>query len=198
MNDPIETDRRRAVIAGVASLATVATPAAAQTARPRAPAVRSDGLGTGPAGGVQDAIVQSQTFDHVCLCARDLERVTGWYKRVFGFQETHRFELPGYVGVPAELMYLRLGNMQLEVFGNPEAAIARPEPMSFPETIGYTGFQHFCVRVDDMDATIAALEAAAIPIFLGPNTNDVLGRTFIHIKDPEGNDCEIVEWETDR
>ncbi|MEM9013428.1 MAG: VOC family protein [Pseudomonadota bacterium] len=158
-------------------------------------AARAASLSTAPAGGVEGALVQSQTFDHVCLSATDLDRVADWYKRVFGFVETHRFALPDYVGVPATLAYLRLGNLQLEIFGNPDAAEGRPEPMSFPETIAYTGFQHFCVRVDDMDATIEALQSAGIPIFLGPNTNTTLNRTFIHIKDPEGNDVEIVKWE---
>lgn len=157
---------------------------------------RGASLSTAPAGGVDGALVQSETFDHVCLTAHDLDLVADWYKRVFGFEETHRFELPDYVGVAATLVYLRLGNLQLEIFGNPSAEQGRPEPMTFPETIAFTGFQHFCVRVDDMDATIANLEGAGIPIFLGPNTNPILNRTFIHIKDPEGNDVEIVKWET--
>ena len=172
-----------------------AAPAAAQGTDAPDVAARAISLSTAPAGGVEGALVQSQTFDHVCLSARDLDLVADWYKRVFGFEETHRFDLPDYVGVPASLAYLRLGNMQLEIFGNENAEVGRPEPMSFPETIAYTGLQHFCVRVDDMDATIAALEGAGIPIFLGPNTNTTLNRTFIHIKDPEGNDVEIVKWE---
>ena len=158
-------------------------------------AARAASLSTAPAGGVEGALVQTETIDHVCLSARDLDGTAEWYKRVFGFEETHRFRLPDYVGVDAELMYLRLGNVQLEIFGNANAEVARPEPMSFPETIAYTGLQHFCMRVDDMDATVAALQGAGIPIFLGPNTNSILKRTFIHIKDPEGNDVEIVKWE---
>ena len=158
-------------------------------------AERGASLSTAPAGGIDGALVRTETFDHVCLSARDLDGTSAWYKRVFGFEETHRFVLPDYTEVDAELMYLRLGNMQLEIYGNANAENGRPEPMSFPETVGYTGYQHFCVRVDDMDATVAALEGAGIPIFLGPNTNDILKRTFIHIKDPEGNDVEIVKWE---
>ena len=199
-----DTTNRRAFLR-TATIAAVAGAASATGARAQSDASgnastveqRATSLSTSPAGGVDGALVQSQTFDHVCLSANDLDLVADWYKRVFGFEETHRFELPDYVGVEATLAYLRLGNMQLEIFGNPNAEQGRPEPMSFPETIAYTGLQHFCVRVDDMDATIAALEGAGIPIFLGPNTNDILKRTFIHIKDPEGNDVEIVKWEAD-
>lgn len=185
---------RRAFLKAIAStpagvsMITASTATLAQTAQVSPEANQSSDGGSNP-------IVQTEAFDHVCLSARDLEGTANWYKRVFGFQETHRFELPDYVGVEAELVYLRLGNTQLEIFGNANAKIGRPEPMSFPETIAYTGFQHFCMRVDDMDATIEALKAAGIPIFLGPNTNAILNRTFIHIKDPEGNDVEIVKWE---
>lgn len=189
-------DRRSVIGATMAASAGAAMLAGCgANSRPAAAGMRGQSLSTMPAGGVEGAIVQTETFDHMCLSARNLDLVADWYKRVFGFVETHRFDLPDYVGVEAELAYLRLGNMQLEIFGNAKAAAGRPEPMSFPETIAYTGFQHFCVRVDDMDATLEALEAAEIPIFLGPNTNTILNRTFIHIKDPEGNDVEIVKWE---
>lgn len=179
--------------AALATAASAALPGLAQAQD--VSAERGASLSAAPAGGVEGALVQTETFDHVCLSARDLDLVADWYKRVFGFTETHRFQLPDYVGVEATLAYLRLGNMQLEIFGNANADQGRPEPMSFPETIAYTGFQHFCMRVDDMDATIGALTGAGIPIFLGPNTNTTLNRTFIHIKDPEGNDVEIVKWE---
>lgn len=107
---------RRSFLRG-AAVASTGVAFAATGARPQTKDVavaRAASLSTAPAGGVDGAIVQSQTFDHVCLSANDLDLVADWYKRVFGFEETHRFELPDYVGVPATLAYLRLGNLQLE------------------------------------------------------------------------------------
>ena len=201
MPHPIFTDRRELLRTGF-----IMPVAAAAAALPRRRAGRRSRRGPYARGARhvpvhrtrgrhQGRARPSQTFDHVRLPANDLDLVVDWYVRVFGFQETHRFELPDYVGVAATLAYLRLGNVQLEIFGNPTAEVGRPEPMSFPETIAFTKLQHFRVRVDDMEATIAALEDAGIPIFLGPDTNTILNRTFIHIKDPEGNDVEIVKWE---
>lgn len=64
---------------------------------------RATSLSTAPAGNVQGAIVQTWTYDPVCSCARDLDLVADVDKRLFGSEQTHRFQLPDYTGFDAEL-----------------------------------------------------------------------------------------------
>ena len=149
-----------------------------------------------PTSEVSSAVVSTiGPTEHVALRVRDLEPMVQWYKDVFGFEETHRFSLPDYIGADADLVYLRLRNMQLEIVGGGNPEEGRPEPMTPPETFSHTGYQHFCLEVEDIDVAKASLEEAGIDVYIGPNTNTNLNRSFIHFKDPEGNDIELVEYE---
>lgn len=138
------------------------------------------------------------TFDHFYIRCRDLDRMVTWYTDVLGFAETKRFDTPDYIAAGATLVMFEKNGYQLEIVGGGNPASGRPEPMKPADTMSHTGYNHVCLRVGDMETAIEELKAKGVEVYIGPNTNPHLNRTFVHFKDPEGNDLELVEWETNQ
>ncbi|MCY1291262.1 lactoylglutathione lyase [compost metagenome] len=135
-------------------------------------------------------------FTHVTLKVRDLDTQLSFYERVMGFREM--FRLPNE-DCSVFLVYLRINDRQyLELF---PGAIGEQAPN--PDARGY---QHICLEVADVDATVETLRARGARMCLWRNdlsgiyevngTAITMGRDGNRqswIKDPEGNRIELME-----
>ncbi|AHK47238.1 hypothetical protein OV14_b0883 (plasmid) [Ensifer adhaerens OV14] len=135
-------------------------------------------------------------FTHVALKVHDLDAQLSFYERVMGFREM--FRLPNDDG-SVFLVYLRINDRQyVELF--PDAVgNAAPSPDA-------RGYQHMCLEVADLDATVEVLRARGARMCLW---RDDLSRIYevdgnaitlgrdgnrqSWIMDPEGNRIELME-----
>jgi len=120
---------------------------------------------------------------HVAIIASDYVRSRRFYTEVLGLQVVHehyRAERQSY-----KLDLQLPDGTQVELFSFPSPP---PRP-SYPEA---RGLRHLALRVDDMDASLAALAAHGVtaePVRIDPFT----GARFTFIADPDGLPIELVE-----
>jgi hypothetical protein len=74
-----------------------------------------------------------------------------------------------------------------------------PKRLTAPlQTIGDTflaqGYIHVCLRVNDMDAVVKEFKKREVEVFASPNVNPILNRKFVHFRDNNGFDVELVQY----
>ena len=126
-------------------------------------------------------------FNHVALRVRDVARSLAFYEGVLGCREAFRVNRPdGSLG----LIYVQFGSDQfVELFEGGEAG-HQPEPA--PDG---AGFLHFCVTVEDLPATLAALREKGLSV--GEPRTGTSGALIYFIEDPDGNKIELAEMNDD-
>jgi catechol 2,3-dioxygenase-like lactoylglutathione lyase family enzyme len=141
-------------------------------------------------------------FDHVTIAVNDLDEAKRFFG-LLGFEETKSTVVSGkemsrYMGIPeweADHVTLLLKGgithqeVQLLRFHHPlipdnptEANLARP------------GFNHVCFSVDDLDATLAVLDAGGVR-----TRNEVMSfhdRRLVFLVGPGDVTIELAEWTT--
>ncbi|GJD93615.1 VOC family protein [Methylobacterium iners] len=141
------------------------------------------------------AVTADMRFDHISLNVRDFECALAWYQTKLGFQVEVAWRVGALNG--KRLAYLRLNDTVLELVEADTGGIGLPEPMSFAEHFGRTGYGHLCFRVDDADAVISGLAGKDVPTFVRAETYDLDGTPFRRrvgfVKDMEGNVLEFGE-----
>ena len=156
------------------------------TAQPAAPAA--------PASDVAEAASTLNgplVVDHVMLHAADFEASTDWYVRHLGFRPVVRWTVEGLADT--ELSYLERAGFLIEFVSAP----AGPETAQLPRATGFAnhfaqrGFTHLCFRVPDVDAALAALNAAGVPTFAPAIDFPPLNCRVGFVQDPDGN---VVEF----
>jgi catechol 2,3-dioxygenase-like lactoylglutathione lyase family enzyme len=137
------------------------------------------------------AALATMVTDHVCFGVDDMEAMIGWYARVLDFAVEKRWtvaELPG-----RELAYLVGANgFRIELISG-GAGPRGPSGDTFAEHLGVRGANHLCFRVTDVDAVVAAVEAAGATTFFPPTDYPVgAERRIAFLKDIEGNVIEFA------
>jgi glyoxylase I family protein len=117
--------------------------------------------------------MQTTGLHHVALNVHDLPAALDFYVGKLGFATLAR---PA-VSIPGA--WLGAGDSQIHLIVRPEAVI--------------DGSQHLALRVDDLDATVAELEAAGISVRRS-NYLRGAGRQAV-ITDPSGNRIELNQPE---
>ena len=121
-------------------------------------------------------------FHHVAFRVRDFDASIRWFGEAFGAEEFFRASRED--GSP-QLVYLEFGPGQfVELFPNGKNPIEQPA-----DPIGYG---HFCLRVDDLDATLKHLATLGVEPLAAPRTGTA-GQKLAFIKDPDGNRIELME-----
>ncbi len=122
-------------------------------------------------------------FNHVAFRVRDVPRSLAFYEGVLGFREAFRVHHPdGRLG----LIYVQFGADQfIELF---EGGDAGHQPDPAPAGSGYL---HFCLTVEDLDASLETLRKKGIPA--GPSRTGTSGARICFIEDPDGNKIELAE-----
>ncbi|MFO1141566.1 MAG: VOC family protein [Amaricoccus sp.] len=125
---------------------------------------------------------------HVALKVRDLDRSLDFYVGKLGFAEMMRLDKPdGSPGV--WLVYLRITDDQyLELF--PEGVGDRAAGREV------TGMNHLCLGVEDLDAVLAQLEMAGVPLTIQKKMG-ADGNLQAWIEDPDGNRIELMQMMPD-
>jgi catechol 2,3-dioxygenase-like lactoylglutathione lyase family enzyme len=139
---------------------------------------RDEGTQPPPDGGIRPA-----RFNHVAFRVGDVARSLAFYVGVLGFREAFRVYHPdGRLG----LIYVQFGPDQfVELFeGGPDGR----QPAPAAEGSGYL---HFCLTVEDLEATLTALRARGVPA--GPSRIGTSGARICFIQDPDGNQIELAE-----
>jgi glyoxylase I family protein len=130
-------------------------------------------------------------FSHMAISCKDPLAVERFYVKHFGFKRA-RVVMPG----PGQVVFLKKGNVYLEIFQAKGDAPLPPAGGAGPE---YPGWRHLAFTVDSVDAKLAEMGQEA-NITLGPlNFDEVIrGWRTAWIADPEGNIVEITQGFTDQ
>jgi glyoxylase I family protein len=139
-----------------------------------------------------------QRLSHVGLCVTDLERAVRFYRDLLGFAEEHRLEVAGEPtdrllrlhGTQLRAVYLLRDGVRLELL----RFDAPPAPPRHERVLHEPGLTHLSFRVDDLEATLAALRADGQTVL----EDTVLsfpewqsGAAFV--RDPDGQLIELVQ-----
>lgn len=128
---------------------------------------------------------------HMGLVCRDAAAVERFYTDCFGFR---RARVVGEGG--GEVVFLRHGDFYLELF---HATAESPAAAASGAGPDYPGWRHLAFRVDDVDATLAAMGPDA-RITAGPMSFDevIPGWRTVWVADPDGNIVEISQGYVDQ
>jgi len=137
-------------------------------------------------------------FSHVGVCVSDLERSLAFYRDGLGFREVGRLDA---AGEPTETMlqlpdvdltavFLERDGVRIELlhYRTPgHRGSGEPRPMNA------LGLTHLSLRVDDLDATVAALEKAGARVLRATRVrNEELASDAVFVTDPDGARIELV------
>lgn len=129
-------------------------------------------------------------FSHVALNCRDPRATEHFYRDHFGFDRVRVIDLGDQ-----QIVFLRCGEVLLELF-SAEGGDATPAEGDGPHR---QGVRHLAFQVDDVDAKLAAMGAAADVTF-GPLDFDdfIPGWRTAWLRDPDGNIVELSQGYTDQ
>jgi len=133
-------------------------------------------------------VVPVVRLTHVGIAVSDLERALRFYRDVLGFRFEHELHVEGEPsdtllrlrGVNLDAVYLVRDGVRIELlrFANP------PAPPHHARRMNEPGLTHLSFRVQDLDATLAALRAAG---------ERVLEETIIRIPQVRAAACFVVD-----
>jgi methylmalonyl-CoA/ethylmalonyl-CoA epimerase len=127
-------------------------------------------------------------IDHVGIAVRDLEAAVEEYRAAFGLEPAHRERVEDQ-GVDEVLFAVGTSYIQLLAATGPDTPVGR-----FLARRG-EGIHHLGYRVDDLDAALAALKAAGVPLVDARGRPGSRGTTvaFVHPKGFRGVLVELVQ-----
>lgn len=119
-------------------------------------------------------------IDHLHLRSADPEAAAGFFRRLFGAEETGRSTPGGRLRI-----MLRLGGLPLYVEAVPEGT-AGPPPWP------HRGVEHLGLSVEDLDAALADLRQKGGDVLSGPESPRP-GVRIAFLAAPDGTRVELVE-----
>jgi glyoxylase I family protein len=138
-------------------------------------------------------------FHHTAMSTPDLERLSSFYQKCFGFEPVYEFSwergidafdrMMALKDTAAQVVMLRTGNAFLEIF---QFSSPIPRPQQADRPVVDHGLTHICIVVDDAAAECARLEALGVRLHCRPIQSD-LPVTGTYGRDPDGNVFEILE-----
>ena len=129
--------------------------------------------------------------DHVAIRVPDYDETIRFYTTKLGFQLETEWTL-GDAAPDLRLAYVRLGAFMIEVIGDGE-----PAPVPPTDDIGAhlsrSGYIHLCLRVEDLDGTLAELQERGVEVFAEPFEVEPIGQRLAMIKDNSSNVIELAQ-----
>ncbi|MBT3821324.1 MAG: VOC family protein [Nitrospinaceae bacterium] len=119
--------------------------------------------------------------DHLHHLSADPGAAVEWYKHVFDAKELERHDIRG-----GEAVRLDIGGVNIMVQQKQPDAEGAPAPAS-----PYHGLDHFCFRVDDIEAVGNLLKERGANIYDGPRSPRP-GYGVIHLSGPDGVHVELI------
>jgi glyoxylase I family protein len=144
-----------------------------------------------------------ERFSHVGICVSDLDRSLAFYRDGLGFREVGRLDVSGEAAetllaihdVDLRAVYLERDGTRIELLhyvAPGHRGTGEPRPMNA------LGLTHLSLRVADLDAAIAALEARGGRVLKATRVvNEELGSACVFVTDPDGTRVELLEYRGD-
>jgi catechol 2,3-dioxygenase-like lactoylglutathione lyase family enzyme len=123
--------------------------------------------------------------DHVALRVVDYDGTVAWYVEKLDFVLGAEW---GFGDM--RLAYLRHGDVTIELLGG-STAEPQGDVESLELTFGREAIHHFCLAVDDLDATLTELDRRGVALVAEPFEVEEIGRRMAVIKDNSGNLIEL-------
>jgi catechol 2,3-dioxygenase-like lactoylglutathione lyase family enzyme len=118
------------------------------------------------------------------IVVRDIDACLPFYRDVLGMKSLFDLPLPG-----SHLWFLQWGATQVKLVVHDDVPAAANPPGG---SRGGTGLRYFTIVVEDIDAALAACEAAGAPIPM-PVLEISKGVKIAFVEDPEGNAIELLQ-----
>lgn len=129
--------------------------------------------------------------DHLAIRVPDYDETLAFYTDVLGFKVTQEWTLgDGFPGV--RFAYVGLGDFHIEVIGDALAIPADPT-VDVADHLSRPGLVHLCLRVPDLDATVAALKAKGVDFLAEPFEVEPIGQRLAMIRDNSGYIVELAQ-----
>ena len=130
-----------------------------------------------------------QRLHHVGIVVQDLDASLAWYREHLGFERSTGYTIPG-----ARAVFASHGEVRLEFFETEGAAPMSPDRETPATNLKLGGINHFAIAVDDLDATLAELQAKGVEIASPPReVPDGRGDRFAFIRDNERMLVELFQ-----
>jgi glyoxylase I family protein len=145
---------------------------------------------------IQAMATPSPKFNHVALNCKDALALERFYTRHFGFTRARVIPLGG----GQQIVFLKAGGIYLELF---QAEGPSHMPLAAGDGPHGGGVRHIAFKVDDLDATLAALgDDIKARITLGKDkpldfSAFIPNWKTVWLSDPEGNIVEISQGYVD-
>jgi catechol 2,3-dioxygenase-like lactoylglutathione lyase family enzyme len=126
---------------------------------------------------------------HVGIVVQNMRESLAWYRDNLGFEHQYDFTLPG-----AKVTMIVRGDARLELYQVEGAAPMMSERKEVETILKFEGVNHLGLTVEDLDATITALEAKGVEIVIPPTAvPNESGDRFAFIRDYERNLVELFQ-----
>lgn len=163
----------------------------------------------GCAGGSASALAQDATakstpapgasalkwmkWDHVAIRVPNFAETVKWYGDKLGFKVVKQWKGPPFLHGGLDFAYLENNGVMLEIIGGAAPVRAGPQPASLQELLVPLGWNHLCLRVENMEATLVELKRLGVEPYASIH-NPVLNRLIVQIVDNNGIPIEIVQY----
>lgn len=140
---------------------------------------------------------------HVGLCVADLERSLRFYCEGLGFQRVSRLrigdeysaKLLGIEDVDLEAVFIERDGIRLELL---HYHAPGHESNDAPRPMNRAGLTHMAMRVDDLAATLRALEAHGVRVLDETRIqNPEYASDVVYVLDPDGVRIELIQMPGD-
>jgi catechol 2,3-dioxygenase-like lactoylglutathione lyase family enzyme len=144
-----------------------------------------------PAPGT-DSPFSDLKMNHIGLRVGDFDTAKRWYTEMLDFRVVHEWPLGdqqfAFLAPPNDDHFW----VELIAGGNPPPA-PKAGYSDFFDSMRVTGYHHFCMTVNDMDASIAELRKRGVTMVMEPFVIDVVNRKLAFFADPWGNLIEFCQ-----
>jgi glyoxylase I family protein len=132
-----------------------------------------------------EAMALHLRHDHVALRVVDYDAAIDWYTSKLDFTVDQQWPYGDM-----KLAYLSNGTAKIEILGASEAE-PQVAPADLADTFGKERIHHFCIAVDDLDATVEELRRRDVTFLGEPFVVEQIGRRLAFLTDNDGNMIEL-------
>jgi methylmalonyl-CoA epimerase len=125
--------------------------------------------------------------DHVGISVTDVDAAVEWYSQKLDFSIQQCFETHGLT-----IAFLAHGNAKLELLGG-GATESSAAVTDVADSLNPARLHHFCIAVDNLDATLEELRTRGVTILGEPFDAPPIGQRVAFINDNSGNVIEITQ-----
>ncbi|MDZ5459512.1 VOC family protein [Azohydromonas lata] len=139
-----------------------------------------------------DSPFASMRGHHVAIHVPDFQEEVRWFVEALDFRVIHEWPY-----ADQQLAYLAPPNDNaffVEVLGGGDPKpIPKPVYADLGDSLRLAGLHHFCLNVDDIEATVAELRRRGVHIVTEPFELPVINRRLAFLADPFGNLIELAQ-----